>query len=119
MGNRNLPYMGQDTNVAMINYHANLKVTLRVAKSCDYLEDVWILAFMNYWGCIIALSISKFEKDRGVRLPKKKQSLFVVNVIFCVREIPNNLNTLQINNGGYVMVTSLTHEHGNYKIYNP
>jgi hypothetical protein len=32
VGNRNLPYVGQDTNVAIENYHANLKATLRSSK---------------------------------------------------------------------------------------
>jgi hypothetical protein len=33
MGNRNFPYVGQDINYAIESYHANLKATLRVAKS--------------------------------------------------------------------------------------
>ncbi len=33
MGNRNLPYADHDTNVVIESYHANLKTTLRVAKS--------------------------------------------------------------------------------------
>jgi hypothetical protein len=28
VGNHNLPYIGQDTNAAIKNYHANLKATL-------------------------------------------------------------------------------------------
>jgi hypothetical protein len=32
VGYRNLPYVGQDTNVAIENYHANLKATLRSSK---------------------------------------------------------------------------------------
>jgi hypothetical protein len=32
VGNQNLPYAKQDTNVAIKNYHANLKVTLRSLK---------------------------------------------------------------------------------------
>jgi hypothetical protein len=30
--NWNLPYAGHDTNVAIENYHANLKITLRSSK---------------------------------------------------------------------------------------
>jgi hypothetical protein len=33
MGNHNLPYADQDTSVAIESYHANLKATLRAAKS--------------------------------------------------------------------------------------
>ncbi len=33
MGNRNLPYVGQDTNATIESYHANLKVTLKATKS--------------------------------------------------------------------------------------
>ncbi len=33
MGNWNLPYVGQDTNATIKSYHANLKATLRMAKS--------------------------------------------------------------------------------------
>jgi hypothetical protein len=74
MGNHNLPYMGQDTNATIINYHANLKATLRMAKSCDSVEDVWIGAFKSYWGCFITLSISKFEKELRVFLIKKNKN---------------------------------------------
>ncbi len=70
MGNCNFPYMGQDTNVTIIIYNANLKATLRMAKSCDSLEDVWG-AFRNYWRCFVTLSISKFEKELGVCFKKK------------------------------------------------
>jgi hypothetical protein len=33
MGNQNLSYTGQDTNVIIKSYHADLKATLRIAKS--------------------------------------------------------------------------------------
>jgi hypothetical protein len=33
MRNQNLPYVGHDINDAIESYHANLKTTLRVAKS--------------------------------------------------------------------------------------
>jgi hypothetical protein len=33
MGNQNLPYASQDTNIAIKSYCANLKMTLRAAKS--------------------------------------------------------------------------------------
>jgi hypothetical protein len=33
MGNQNLPYIGQNTNVTIKSYHAYLKTTLRAAKS--------------------------------------------------------------------------------------
>jgi hypothetical protein len=33
MGNQNLPYVSQDTNFAIESYHANLKATLKAAKS--------------------------------------------------------------------------------------
>jgi hypothetical protein len=62
MGNCNLLYMGQDTNATITNYHVNLKATLKIAKSCDILEDMWIGAFRSYWGCFVPLSISKFEE---------------------------------------------------------
>ncbi len=32
VGNHNLPYVGHDTNVAIENYHANMKATLRSSK---------------------------------------------------------------------------------------
>jgi hypothetical protein len=33
MGNCNLPYVGQDTNIVIESYHANMKATLKVVKS--------------------------------------------------------------------------------------
>jgi hypothetical protein len=33
MGNHNLPYTDQDTNVAIESYHANLKMILKTTKS--------------------------------------------------------------------------------------
>ncbi len=49
----------------------------------------------------------------------RKHEQFVVNVVFHAREIPNNSMTFPNNDGGYAFVTSLTHEHVNYKVYNP
>jgi hypothetical protein len=51
-------------------------------------------------------------------VPNKEHEQFVVNVVFRAREIPNNYVTFPKNDGGYAIVTSLTHEHLNYKVYN-
>jgi hypothetical protein len=44
VGNWNLPYVGQDTNVAIENYRANLKTTLRSSKGRFHRRHVdWVM----------------------------------------------------------------------------
>jgi hypothetical protein len=62
--------------------------------------------------------VSKFEKELGV-CPKYETRRFVVHVVLRVKEIPNNFVTFLEDDGGYAIVTFLTHEHVNYKVYNP
>jgi hypothetical protein len=47
-----------------------------------------------------------------------KEEWFVVQAILRVKEIPNNFVTFLEGDGGYAIVTFLTHEHVNYKVYN-
>ncbi len=74
MGNRSLPYMCQDTNVAIINYHANLKATLRVAKSCDSLEYMRIGALTSYWDVLSHCLYQSLRKNWGFVSKKNKKT---------------------------------------------
>jgi hypothetical protein len=56
VGNRNLPYVGQDTNVAIKNYHANLKTTFHSSKGRFHERHVdWVMhvfggdILLHYW----------------------------------------------------------------------
>ncbi len=56
VGNCNLPYAGQDTNEAIENYHANLKVTLQSSKGMFHDKRVdWVIhalvgdVLIHYW----------------------------------------------------------------------
>jgi len=92
-------------------------MTLKVAKSqlsrrrmdwCihELLEDV----LLHYW--------YQSLKNNWCFVLNEKQGWFVVNVVICVKEIPNSYVTFLEDDGGYAIVASLTHEHLNYKVYN-
>ncbi len=65
----------------------------------------------HYW-------YQSLRKNWGFFLNKKHEQ-FVVNTILSAKEIPNSSMTFPKDDGGYAIVTSLTHEHLNDKVYNP
>ncbi len=118
VGNRNLPYVGQDTNEAIENYHANLKATLRSSKGRFHERRVdWVIhaligdVLIHYW-------YNALQKSHGFVI-NRKQKQFVINVVIKAKMIPNSCVTLPSTPFGVTLVTSKKRPHKKYWVCNP
>jgi hypothetical protein len=118
VGYRNMKYAGQDTNAAIEGYHSLLKAILKSERSrmagrrVDWC--VWGLheeVEPHYW-------YTSLRKEGGFVDNKKKQDT-VVSALLRARSIPETDVTLPTFAGGPAFVTSQTHRHLRYIVYNP
>ena len=118
VGYRKMKYAGQDTNAAIEGYHSLLKAILRSERSrmagrrVDWC--VWALheeVEPHYW-------YTSLRKEGGFVDNKKKQDI-AVSAVLRARSIPETDVTLPTFSRGPAFVTSQTHRHVRYIVYNP
>jgi hypothetical protein len=75
MGSRNIPYVGQDTNLAIESYHENLKATLKATKS--WLSERWVIgASRSYWRMFSLITNAKVLENWGF-FPNEKHERII------------------------------------------
>ena len=118
VGHHNLPYAGQDTNVAIESYHSNLKATLRASKGKAHGRCLdWVI--YELIGKILShYSYQAMRKQHGF-IPNLEQEQFVINDGLKAREILDSCVTLPIANDGPTLVTSMKNATKLYYVYNP
>jgi hypothetical protein len=77
MGNWNLPYANQDTNVVIESYHANLKAILRAAKVTILWKMGGLVHPLAIGRCFVALLVSEFEKVGGLFRTRSRNDLLL------------------------------------------
>ena len=117
VGFRNLHYCGQDTNAAIEGYHGFAKSILKSERSRMTGRRVdWCITALtedvhdHYW-------YKDLRKEKGFVDNKKMQDK-VVDSILKARLIPDTDVTLPLKEGDTAMVTSTTHRHMRYTVYN-
>jgi hypothetical protein len=118
IGNCNLPYVGQHTNVVIENYHANLKATLRSSKGMFHGRWIdWAIyalvgdVLIHYW-------YNALWQSHGFVI-NKKQIFFVINVVIKAKMIPDSCVTLPSTPFGVALVMSKKHPPNKYWVHNP
>ena len=118
VGFRNLNYCGQDTNAAIEGYHGFAKSILKSERSRMTGRRVdWCITALtedvvdHYW-------YKDLRKEKGFVDNKKMQDT-VVDSILKARNIPDTDVTLPVEEGDTAMVTSTSHPHMRYTVYNP
>ncbi len=103
VGFRNLPYVGQDNNVAIENYHGTLKAQLKLGKSR-------LVGLCVDW-CIHELVKDVLSQYQSLRknfgfVNNKRQQLFMVGALLGARLILDTNVTLPSYDGGTTHVMS-------------
>jgi hypothetical protein len=105
VGFQNLPYVKQDTNVAIESYHGTLKAQLKSRKSrlvgsrVDWCVHEFVrVVLTQYW-------YQSLQKNFGL-VNNKRQQLFVVRALLGARLILNTNVTLPSYDGGPIHVMS-------------
>ena len=118
VGHRNLPYAGEDTNVAIESYHSSIKATLCASKGRAHGRRLdWVIYKLK--GEILSHYWYQAMWKQHAFVPNLKQAQFVINAVLKAREIPNSCVTLPIANDCPVVVTSKTNLAKLYYVYNP
>jgi hypothetical protein len=105
VGFQNLPYVRQNTNVAIESYHGTLKAQLKSRKSRlvgsrvdQCIHELVRVVFNQYW-------YQSLQKNFGF-VTNKRQQLFVVGALLGARLILNTNVTLPSYDGGPTHVMS-------------
>jgi hypothetical protein len=117
-GNRHLPHVGQDTNVAIESYHGNMKAVLRASKGRLVGRHMDWLIHQLIHDVIMKYEYNQYLKESGFILNKKAERL-VINSVLQSLKIPDSCVSLPTEAGQLALVTLSKRPHVRYAVYNP
>jgi hypothetical protein len=119
MGNRHIPYTGQDANVEIESYHLNMKATLKASRSCLVGRRVdWLIHELTH-DIIKKYEYNHYLKENGFVSNKKAQRMVINSVMQANNKILDLCVSLPSEGVGPAYVTFAKRGHIKYAVYNP